>query len=208
MILAAVGALILLMAGCGTAVALLTNKASISGGITSDVPSPTPAGSPSPLASPSPIAGATVASNDYVTIPVPRGWQVSHKDSQAIALLSPNGLGSLVVASGPLSPHSTAQAGKDALTKAFETKYPGAGNCAGTRPTNGSLNGATGIFWTLCYTVVSGGNSFPAASALFAGTNADGSMAYLLELATLAGNMEGFRTETKPIVQGIVWKSK
>src|SRR6202171_6149511 len=101
MILAAVGALILLMAGCGTAVALLTNKASISGGITSDVPSPTPAGSPSPLASPSPIAGATVASNDYVTIPVPRGWQVSHKDSQAIALLSPNGLGSLVVASGP-----------------------------------------------------------------------------------------------------------
>jgi hypothetical protein len=208
LIIAAVVVLIVVMAGCGTAVALLTNKASVTGGITSDVPSPTPGGSPSALASPSPIAGATLASNDYVTVPVPPGWQVSHKDSQAIDLLSPNGLGALVVASGPLSPHSTAQAGKDELDKAFSTKYPGAGNCPGTRPANGSLNGASGIFWTLCYTVVSNGNSFPGASALFVGVNSDGSIAYLLELATLAGNMDGFRVESKAIVQGVVWKSK
>jgi hypothetical protein len=208
MIIAAVVVLIVVMAGCGTAVALLTNKASVTGGITSDIPSPTPAGSPSPLASPSPIAGATLASNEYVTIPVPPGWQVSHKDSQVISLLDPKGLGSVVVASGPLSPTSTAQAGKDAIDKSFQTKYPGATNCAGTRPANGSLNGASGIFWTLCYTVVSGGNSFPAASALFAGVNSNGSVAYLLELATLAGNMDSFRVESKAIVQGIVWKSK
>lgn len=208
LIIAAVVGLVVVMAGCGTAVALLTNKASVTGGITSDLPSPTPAGSPSPLASPSPIAGATTASNDYVSIPVPPGWQVSHKDSQAIALLSPNGLGSLVVASGPLSPHSTAQAGKDQIDKAITTKYPGAANCPGTSPKNGTLNGAAGIFWTLCYTVVANGNSFPAASALFVGVNADGSIAYLLELATLAGNMDSFRLDTKPIVAGIVWKSK
>jgi hypothetical protein len=207
-IIAAVVGLIVVMAGCGTAVALLTNKASVSGGITSDLPSPTPAGSPSPLASPSPIAGATLASNDYVTIPVPPGWQVAHKDSQVIALLNPSGSGSMVVASGPLSPSSTAQAGKDAIDKTFQTKYPGAQNCAGTSPKNGTLNGASGIFWTLCYTVVANGNSFPAASALFVGVNSNGSIAYLLELATLAGNMDTFRVDTKAIVQGIVWKSK
>jgi hypothetical protein len=208
LIIAAVVGLIVVMAGCGTAVALLTNKASITGGITSDLPSPTPAGSPSPLASPSAIAGATSASNDYLTIPVPPGWQVAHKDSQVIALLSPNGLGSITVASGPLNPPSTAQAGKDQIDKALTTKYPGAQNCPGTRPTNGTLNGASGIFWTLCYTVVSNGNSFPAASALFVGVNSNGSIAYLLELATLAGSMDTFRVDTKPIVAGIVWKSK
>lgn len=208
LIVAAVVVLILVMSGIGTAVALLSNKASVTGGITSDIPSPTPAGSPSPLASPSPIAGATTASNDYVSVPVPPGWQVSHKDSQVIDLLSPNGLGALVVASGPLSPKSTAQAGKDELDKAFQTKYPGAGDCPGTRPANGKLNGASGIFWTMCYTVVSNGNSFPAASALFVGVNSDGSIAYLLELATLAGSMDSFRTESKAVVQGVVWKSK
>lgn len=208
LIIAAVVVLIVVMAGCGTAVALITNKASVTGGITSDLPSPTPAGSPSPLASPSPIAGATVASNDYLTVPVPPGWQVAHKDSQVIALLSPNGLGSMVVASGPLSPTSTAQAGKDSIDKTFQTKYPGAQNCAGTSPKNGTLNGASGIFWTLCYTVVHSGNSFPAASALFVGVNSNGSIAYLLELATSAGNMDGFRVETKAMVQGIIWKSK
>src|ERR1700674_2208610 len=57
LIIAAVVGLIVVMAGCGTAVALLTNKASITGGITSDLPSPTPAGSPSPLASPPATAG-------------------------------------------------------------------------------------------------------------------------------------------------------
>ena len=208
LIIAAVVGLIVVMAGCGTAVALLTNKASITGGITSDLPSPTPAGSPSPLASPSPIAGATLVSNDYLTIPVPPGWQVAHKDSQSIALLSPTGIGAITVASGPLSPTSTAQAGKDAVDKIFQTKYPGAQNCPGTKPTNGSLNGESGIFWTLCFTFVSNGNSFPAASALFVGVNSNGSIAYLLELDTLAGSMDTFRVDTKPIVQGIVWKSK
>jgi hypothetical protein len=206
-IIAAVVALVVVMAGCGTAVALLTNKVNITGGITADLPSPTPAGSPSPVASPSAFSGNT-ASNDYVTIPVLPNWQVVHKDSQVIALLSPSLLGSITVASGPLSPASTAQAGKDEIDKAISTKYPGAQNCAGTRPTNGTLNGASGIFWTLCYTVVQNGNSFPAASALFVGVSSNGSVAYLLELATLAGSMDSFRVETKPIVAGITWKHK
>jgi hypothetical protein len=55
---------------------------------------------------------------------------------------------------------------------------------------------------------VQNGNSFPAASALFVGVNSSEDIAYLLELATLAGQMDSFRVETKPIVAGIVWKSK
>jgi hypothetical protein len=207
-IIAAVVGLIVVMAGCGTAIALLTSKVNITGGITPDIPSPSPAGSATPLPSPSPIAGATLASNDYETVPVPPGWKVTHKDTQVISLLDPTGIGSFVVASGPLGATSTAQAGKDAIDKTYQTKFPGAQNCAGSRATNGTLNGAPGIFWTLCYTVVQSGNAYPAASALFAGVNSNGTIAYLLEMATMAGNMESFRVETKPIVQRIVWKAK
>lgn len=208
MIIAAVVGLIVVMAGCGTAVALLTHKPSVNGGIAADVPSPTPGGSPSPAPSPSAIPGATVASNDVLTIPVAPGWQISHKDPNTIVLLSPNGLGEVLAGSGPLSPPSTAQAGKDTIDKGFQAKYPGVGNCPGTSPKNGTLNGPAGIFWTLCYTVVSNGNSFPAATALFVGVNSDGTVGYVVELATLAGNMDGFRSETKAILQGIVWKQK
>src|ERR1700686_636430 len=62
LVLAAIFGLIVLMAGCGTAIALLNNgKASVTGGITSDVPSPTPAGSPSPIASPIALTGPTAS---------------------------------------------------------------------------------------------------------------------------------------------------
>jgi hypothetical protein len=70
------------------------------------------------------------------------------------------------------------------------------------------LNGVSGIFWTLCYTVVQSGRSFPAASSLFAGANANGSVGCLLELATLQNNLQAFITESAPIVQGIQWKLK
>ncbi len=208
LIASAVVALIVLMAGCGTAIALLGGKASVSGGVTPDLPSPSPAGSPSPVASSPSSLTATSASNNGVTIPVPAGWSVASKDNESIILLNPNGNGSVTVGSGALNPKSTAQQGKDSIDKAFQSKYPDAKNCPSTQTTTGTLNGAAGIFWTLCFTYTSTGRSFPAASSLFAGTNSGGSVYYVLELATLQSNLQAFTTESKPVVQGIQWKLK
>jgi hypothetical protein len=201
-------ALIVLMAGCGTAIALLGGKLSASGGLTSDLPSPTPAGSPSPVGASPPSLSLTTASNNGVTVPVPTGWSVASKDNESIILLNPNGNGSVTAGSGALNPKSTAQQGKDSIDKAFQGKYPDVKNCPSTQTTTGTLNGAAGIFWTLCFTYTSSGRSFPAASALFAGTNSGGSVYYVLELATLQSNLQAFTTESKPVVQGIQWKLK
>jgi hypothetical protein len=194
------------MAGCGTAIALLGGKPTVSGGLTSDLPSPTPAGSPSPVGASTPSLSATTASNNGVTIPVPAGWSVASKDNESIILLNPNGNGSVTVGSGALNPKSTAQQGKESIDKAFQSKYPDAKKCPNTQTTTGTLNGAAGIFWTLCFTYTSSGRSFPAASALFAGANSGGSVYYVLELATLQSNLQAFTTESKPVVQGIQWK--
>src|SRR5882672_12808107 len=78
LIIGAVVALIVVMAGCGTAIALLGGKATLTGGISPDVPSPSPAGSPSPVASPVALTGPT-ATNPVVTVSVPPGWAVSAK---------------------------------------------------------------------------------------------------------------------------------
>ena len=201
-------ALIVLMAGCGTAIALLGGKLSASGGLTSDLPSPTPAGSPSPVGASPPSLSLSTASNNGVTVPVPAGWSVASKDNESIILLNPNGNGSVTAGSGALNPKSTAQQGKDSIDKAFQGKYPDVKNCPSTQTTTGTLNGAAGIFWTLCFTYTSSGRSFPAASALFAGTNSGGSVYYVLELATLQSNLQAFTTESKPVVQGIQWKLK
>ena len=208
LIASAVVALIVLMAGCGTAIALMGGgKFSFSGGVTG-LPSPTPGVSPSPIASPTLAPGATSVSNDGVTVPLLSGWSVANKDAQSIGLLNPAGNGSLVVASGTLSPRETAQQGKDAIDKTFGGRYPDTKNCPGSTTKTGSLNGASGIFWTLCYTVVQSGRSFPAASALFVGTNANGSVGYVLELASSQSNLQAFLTESAPVVQGIQWKLK
>jgi hypothetical protein len=208
LIVSAVVVLIVLMAGCGTAIALLGGgKFTFSGGI-SGLPSPTPGVSPSPIAQPTLAPGATSVSNDGVTVPLLSGWSLANKDAQSIGLLNPAGNGSLVVASGTLNPRQTAQQGKDAVDKVFAGKYPDARPCPGSTTKTGSLNGVSGIFWTLCYTVVQSGRSFPAASSLFAGANANGSVGCLLELATLQNNLQAFITESAPIVQGIQWKLK
>src|SRR3979490_1455414 len=138
LIASAVVALIVLMAGCGTAIALLGGKLSASGGLTSALPSPTPAGSPSPVGASPPSLSLTTASNNGVTVPVPAGWSVASKDNESIILLNPNGNGSVTAGSGALNPKSTAQQGKDSIDKAFQGKYPDVKNCPSTQTTTGT----------------------------------------------------------------------
>ena len=195
------------MAGCGTAIALLGGKASISGGITPDVPSPSPAGSPSPAASPVALVGPT-ASNPVVTIPVPAGWAVSAKDNESITLSDPNGLGFVSVGSGPQNPHLTAQQQMTEFGAEWKAKYPDTVSCGSLRPTPGSLGGVQGIFWQLCFTLVSSGRSVPAEGSLFVGANADGSVWYGVILLTAQTYMQNLTAESAPILKGIQWKLK
>jgi hypothetical protein len=205
LILSAIGALIVLMAGCGTALALLGGKATFSGGITPD--QPTPAGSPSPVASPTALTGPT-ASNAVVTVPVPAGWAVSAKDNESITLSDPNGLGFVSVASGVQSPSLTAQQQKAAVDAALKTKYPDTVQCGGVKPTTGSLGGVKGLFWNLCFTIVTNGRSLPAEASMFVGTNADGSVWYGVILLTAQTYMQNLTSESAPILAGVQWKLK
>src|SRR5262245_15037477 len=80
LIIAGVVALVLLMAGCGTALAIIGNRSAnsntknnTSGTTITDVPSPSPIGSPTPVGSPVPTpsanpSGAFTESNDGVTM--------------------------------------------------------------------------------------------------------------------------------------------
>ncbi len=208
MILGAVVVLIVVMAGVGTAVALLRNQPGTTNaaGI-APVPSPSPAGSPSAVPSPSALTGPT-ASNDGETIPVPAGWAVDAKDSQSITISDSSGIGSVTVGSGPSDPSQTAQQNKDMVDKFFAGKYPDTRTCAGTKTTSGSLGGANGIFWDLCFTLVSGGQSFQAVAPIFAGANGDGSVYYVVMLLTPSSNLQAFVSESAPILAGIKWKLK
>jgi hypothetical protein len=208
LILAAIFALIVLMAGCGTAIALLNSgKASITGSITSDVPSPTPAGSPSPIASPSSLTGPT-SSNDGLTVPVPAGWVVDSKDNEQITLADPSGAGVMTVGSAASNPPETAQQQKDSVDQLFTSKYPDTKPCPGGKTTTGSLDGPQGIFWTLCFTLTSGSQSFPAATSMFVGTNASGSVYYAVILLTRQDNFQNFLNEAAPVLKSIQWKLK
>ena len=198
------------MAGCGTAIALLGNRSSnqTNGyGIASGVPSPSPGVSPSPIASPTSPTGPT-ASNAGATIPVPTGWVVDSKDTESITLTNPSGKGSVTVGSGPSNPTMTAQQNKDTLDTVFLSKYPDTKNCPNSKTTNGTLNGAPGIYWTLCFTLVAGGQSFLASAPLFVGANANGSIYYVVLLLTPRDNMDSFVNEAAPILKGIQWKLK
>lgn len=208
LILAAIFGLIVLMAGCGTAIALFNNgKASVTGGITSDVPSPTPAGSPSPIVSPSSLTGPS-ASNVGMTVPVPAGWVVDSKDNQQITLADPSGAGVMTVASAASNPTSTAEEQKNSVDQVFTSKYPDTKPCPNTKTTTGSLNGPQGIFWTICFTLTSGSQSAPAAASMFVGTNVDGSVFYGVILLTRQDNLQNFLTEAAPVLKGIQWKLK
>lgn len=207
LIVSAVVVLVLLMAGGATAIALLGNRAgSTSGsGIAPQVSSPSPGGPPSPIASPTTLAGQT-ASNDGETIPVPTGWAVDSKDNQSITISDPSGTGSVTIGSGPSNPNQSAQQNKDTLDKFFAGKYPDTKDCLNSKTTTGSLDGAPGIFWQLCFTLVSGGQSFSAAAPIFAGANADGSVFYVVLLLTPSNNLQSFINEAAPILSGIQWK--
>ena len=208
LVLAAIFCLIVLMAGCGTAIALFNNgKVSFTGGITADVPSPTPAGSPSPIESPSSLTGPT-ASNAALALPMPSGWVVDSKDNEQITLADPSGAGAMTVGSASSSPPMTAQQQKDGVDQVFTSKYPDPKVCPNTKTTTGSLNGPQGLFWTICFTLTSGSQSAPPAASMFVGTNAGGSVFYGVILLTRQDNLQNFLTEAAPVLKGIQWKLK
>jgi hypothetical protein len=207
LIITAVVVLVVVMAGCGTALAILGARSGNQSGA-GIVPSPSPGGSPSPIASPTGGPSGPSASNAGETVPVPTGWAVANKDSESITLVNPDGTGSLTVGSGPSVPAQTAQQNRDTLNKYLQGKYPDVKNCPNSKITTGSLNGVAGIFWTLCFTLTSGAQSFPAAAPLFVGASGSGSVYYLVILLTPAGNLTAFVNQTKPILQGLVWKLK
>lgn len=221
LIIGAIIGLVVLMGGCGTAIALLghnsANQTNTTGIRPADVPSPSPARTPqpnqSPTASPSPSptptsSGGTTASNTGESFTVPTGWTVASKTDQTITITNPNGDGSVTIGSGPSSPTQSAQQNKDTVDKFFTGQYPDTKNCPNSKTTTSSLAGASGIFWELCFTLSSGGHSIQAGSPLFAGANSDGSVYYVVILVTSQANMDTFITESAPILQSIQWKLK
>ena len=207
LIISAIVVLVVLMAGCGTAIAVFGNRTSGHASSSGLLPSPSPAGTPSPVASPSPVStsGGT-ASNKGESFTLPAGWTVQNQDDETILITNSNGDGSVTIASGASSPAQTALQNKDTIDKFFQGKYPDAKTCAGTKTTTGTLNGAAGFFWEMCFTLSSGGQSVQAEAPLFAGANSDGSVYYLVLLLTSQANVETFIKDATPILQSIKWK--
>lgn len=207
LILSAVVVLVLVMAGIGTAIAIIGNRNNTqsNSGLAGALTSPSPAGSRSPVGSPVAPQGPT-ATNPGLTIPVPAGWTLANKDSESITLTDPDGTGAVTVGSGLSNPSQTAQQNKDSIDKFFAQKYPDTKSCPSSATTNGTLNGASGISWTLCFTLTSGGQTLAAASALFAGANSDGGVYYVVQLVTSQANLQSFVTASAPILTGIQWK--
>jgi hypothetical protein len=211
MIVAIVLAVVIVLAGGGTVLALISNHNSTNQGTNSpisELPSPSPATTPSPIASPTATAtaGNGTVSNDGVTMPLPTGWTVESKDNETIVVSDPDTAGVVTAASGYSSPTQTAQDNKNTIDKAFTGKYPDARECSGTSAHNGAYNGAAGIFWQLCFTLTSGSNSAPVALWLFVGANGSGSVYYLVMVATTADNLQNFLNTAKPVLQGIQWR--
>jgi hypothetical protein len=208
LIIAGVLVLTVLMAGIGTALALLGNRApqtSSSSGI-ADVPSPTPGLTPSPVSSPTATTLTGLQSNDGFTLNLPSGWSVDSKDNETMVLTDPNGQGSVTVSSGASIPTQTAQNNKDTVDTALKSKYPDTRECPGTSPASGTLNGVAGISWTLCFTLTSGANSVPVAASLFAGANSSGSVYYLVMVLTTQSNLTAYVNTSKPVVSSVHWK--
>ena len=211
LIIAGVVGLIVLMAGCGTALAVLGNRASsgnnnTSGTTISDLPSPSPGVTPTPVASPTNPSGGSSASNDGVLVPVPAGWTVANKDSESIVVTDPNSEGSVTAASGRSSPAQTALENKTTLDNYFKQNYPDARLCPGTSVANTTFNGARGVSWTLCFTLTAGGHSVAAAASLFTGANSSGGVYYVVMVVTVQDNLKAYLVKAKPVLSGIHWK--
>jgi zinc-ribbon domain len=210
LIIAAVVALVVLLAGFGTVFALVANRGgnNTAGAGVGDVPSPTPAVSPSPIASPTtpPSTTGTTESNGGETVPVPAGWSVAAKDNESIVLSDPNSQGSVSLGSGPSVPTQTAQDNKTTVDDYFKSKYPDVRDCPSTSAKATTFNGASGISWTLCFTLTSGSSAIPAAASLFAGANKSGSVYYAVMVLTRQDNLQSYLNVAKPVLQGVVWK--
>ena len=210
LIMAAVVALVVLLGGFGTALAVIANRGSADNSgtaIGTAIPSPTPGLTPTPIASPTPTTlGATTTSNDGVSVRVPQGWSVASKDVESIVLADPNGEGSLTIASGPSVPAQNAQDNKNTVDTYFKSKYPDTRACSGTTTTSGAFNGAKGLSWTLCFTLTDGVHSAPAAASLFAGANNSGSVYYVVMVFTRQDNLPAYKTAAKPVLDSVVWK--
>jgi len=207
LIIAAIVVLVLVMAGAGTAIAVLSNRTTSNQGTSGILPSPSPAGTPSPVATPTPAttSGSTVANKGEI-LTLPAGWSVQNKDDQSIALTNPDGNGSVAVGSGASSPSQSAQQNKDQVDKFFQGKYPDTKACSGSKTTTGTLGGQPGIFWELCFTLSAGGQSVQIAAPIFAGANSDGRVFYLVILLTPKSNLNNFINEASPVLKSIQWK--
>ncbi len=205
LIIGAVVVLLVIMAGCGTALAFLHARDQTSSDV---LPSPSPAGTPSPIQTTSPSAGgAATSSTSAESVTVPSGWAASKSDP-TITMTNPTGDGSVVISSGTDNPPQTAQQIKDDLDKQLTAKFPDTRTCPGTTTTNGSIGGVAGIWWQMCFTATSGGQSFPGEFSLWAGANSSGSTGYGVILFTLQSRMSAFMNEAKPVLASIQWKLK
>src|SRR5712692_10954700 len=210
LLISAVVGLVLVMGACGTALAIVNSRnasQTSSSGLGSGLPSPTPATSPSPIAKGSPTSGNGKVSNSSLSVTVPAGWLVANKDSETITLVDSSG-DSVTIGSGPSDPSQTAQQNKDTLDAYLKGKYPDTKTCPNTKVTTGSMRGAPGIFWTLCFTLTSGGQSLLAAAPLFAGANKDGSVYYAVILLSPVSDMNNFILAAQPILSSIQWALK
>jgi len=209
LIIAGVLALVILMAGCGTALAVFAsrNSGGTTGGGIADLPSPTPATSPSPVASPTTApTGPQVESNDGLSVTLPLGWTVADKDGETIVLFDPNTEGEVTVASGASRPTQTAQDNKNSIDSQLKAKYPDTRACSNTKTTSGKFNGVQGISWTLCFTITDGAHSVQAAASMFAGANASGSVYYVAFVLTRQDNLNAYLVIAKPVLASVHWK--
>lgn len=206
-IVAGVVALTLVMAGIGTALALIGNHSSqaSNNSLGEAVPSPTPGVSPSPVASPTTVASTGLESNDGFSLTLPSGWSIDSKDGESMILTDPNSEGSLTIASGVSLPTQSAQQNVNTLVSTFKSKFPDTREC-GASPSNGAFNGVNGISFTLCFTLTSGASSIPAAGAFFAGANASGTVYYLAMLITTQDNLQSYVATCRPVLQSVHWK--
>jgi hypothetical protein len=208
MIIGGVVALAVVLAGVGTALALVGNHspAAANSTVGDAPPTPTPGVSPRPVASPTTTSTTGLESNDAFSLNLPSGWSVDSKDNESMVLADPNGQGSVTVASGVSLPTQTAQQNLDTIVNELKAKFPDTRYCSGGSPTGSSLSGAAGLSFTLCFTLTSGANSVPAAAAVFAGANAGGTIYYLAMIVTTQDNLKSYIATAAPVLHSVHWK--